>query len=287
MKRSNDVIKYAEWGRQQGLDKETMDFYEMEARVLRVFYYNTMWKYYGNIPFYLENLSIPYTAPQMKADEIYERLIVELGEIIDSDVLPMRWDGTNSGRFSNAAAMMLYAEMSMYQNDEKRMKIAAGYMDKIIKSGKYNLHPDYAALWEESGEWCEESIFEINYNNNLRIYRFSEALLNAAELIVRGCGEGNAQIYLDQVRTRAGLKSIPATLDNIIEERHLEFVGEGKRYFDLVRLVDVPTSSKNAQTELVPDSYGYRTNAWTKRKKYIPLAQGELDADPTLVQNEY
>lgn len=393
VKRSNDVIKYAEWGRQQGLNKETMDFYEMEARVLRVFYYNTMWKYYGNIPFYLENLSIPYTAPQMKADEIYERLIVELGEIIDSDVLPMRWDGTNSGRFSNAAAMMLYAEMSMYQNDEKRMKIAAGYMDKIIKSGKYNLHPDYAALWEESGEWCEESIFEINYNddnaqrdwgdaarnaggtvlptliapnqwpggdgwdggdgwgflpmkvetydmfdaadkrrdatcwdvrgvsyheryqdthiwlakyrpttenckdcpgsknlnynNNLRIYRFSEALLNAAELIVRGCGDGNAQIYLDQVRTRAGLKSIPATLDNIIEERHLEFVGEGKRYFDLVRLVDVPTSSKNAQTELVPDSYGYRTNAWTKRKKYIPLAQGELDADPTLVQNEY
>ena len=27
---------------------------------------------------------------------------------------------------------------------------------------------------------------DLNYNNNLRIYRFSETLLNAAELIVRG-----------------------------------------------------------------------------------------------------
>jgi hypothetical protein len=38
---------------------------------------------------------------------------------------------------------------------------------------------------------------------------------------------------------------------------------------------------------LVPDNYGYRTNAWTPSKKHIPLAQSELDADPTLKQNNY
>lgn len=396
VKRCNDVVKYAQWGRDKGLDANTMDNYEMEARTLRVFYYNTMWKYYGNIPFYLTNLEYPYTAPQMQADDIYEALIVELGEIIDSNVLPMRWTGDNVGRFSNAAAMMLYAEMAMYQNDKKRMEKAATYMDKIIGSGIYDLNPSYANIWEESGEWTDESIFEINYNddnaqrdwnnenprslwvggtvlptlispnswpggdgwdggdgwgflplrletynmfdendarrdatcwdvrgvtyqeryqdthlwlakyrpttenckdcngsknlnynNNLRIYRYAETLLNAAELAVRGLGSANAQECLDKVRARAGLAPITATLDNIIEERHLEFIGEGKRYFDLVRMVDVPESSVNAENRLVPDSYGYRTNSWTKNKKYIPLAQGELDADPTLVQNNY
>lgn len=402
VKRCNDAIKYVGWGREKGLDKATLDAYEVETRVLRIFYYSTMWKYYGNIPFYLVNLEYPYTAPQMKADAIYEELIKDLQDAIESNALPMRWDGQNAGRISNATAMMLFAEMAMYQNDEARMKTAFTYMMKIYDSKKYDLNRDYANLWETSGEWCDESIFEItydcnnvqrdwgdaaknaggtvlptlispnnwpggdgwsgeegwgflpvrtatynmfaegdvrrdatvwdvrgyeyqnryqdthlwlgkyrpqndnlkdgshnlNYNNNLRMYRYAETLLNIAELIVRGYGNGDAKSFLKLVVDRAyGYKDAPsveATLDNIIEQRHLEFVGEGKRYFDLVRLVDVPSSSVNALNTLVecpcdgtnPNDFG-RTGHWTKSKKHIPLAQEELDADPTLVQNEY
>ncbi len=387
IKRCNDVIKYCEYGEQAGVDKNDLKSYEMQARLLRVYYYSILWHYYGNVPFYLTNLQAPYTAPQMKADEIYAKLAPELEEIIASNILPMKWDSSNYGRVSNAMAMMLYAEIVMYQNDETRYSKALGYMNEIINSKKYALNPDYANLWEESGEWCNESIWEItynddnaqrdwgdaaknvggtvlptlispntwpggdgwdtgmdgwgflpvrletydhfdakdvrrdatcwdvrgvnyteryqdthiwlkkyrpytetckdcpgsknlNYNNNLRIYRYAETLLNAAELIARGAGQGDAKSLLTQVRTRAGLGAIDATIDNIIEERHLEFIGEGKRYFDLVR-------SGKAATTLVPDAYGYRTNTWTPSKKHIPLAQSELDADPTLVQNEY
>ena len=70
------------------------------------------------------------------------------------------------------------------------------------------------------------------------------------------------------------------TLDDIIKERRLEFVGEGKRYWDLVR-------TGKAASALVPDTYGYRTNTWTEKKKYIPISQSELDSDPNLVQNDY
>jgi hypothetical protein len=106
-------------------------------------------------------------------------------------------------------------------------------------------------------------------------------LLNAAELILRGAGSGDAQGYLDQVRKRAGLASINATIDNVLEERHLEFVGEGKRYWDLIR------SGKAAQV-LTPDKYGYRTNSWTENKKYLPIPQSEIDkAQGTLTQNNY
>ena len=92
------------------------------------------------------------------------------------------------------------------------------------------------------------------------------------------------------MRGRAGLDDLDAvTVDDVLTERHLEFVGEGKRYFDLVRAEGIAeASSKNkASTALVPDEYGYRTNTWTPNKKYIPIAQAELDSDPALVQNNY
>ena len=384
IKRCNDVLAYLPLG--TDLTEANRASYEMQARTLRVFYYNMLWHYFGNVPFYLENLSNPpYTAPQLTADEVYDQLIVELEAIIDSNVLPMRWDDTQAGRVSQAMAWMMYAEMVMYQNDESRYPKALQGMKAIISSGQYALNPDYANLWEESGEWCSESIFEINYedannergwssplaiggtvlptliapnswpggdgwdggdgwgflpvrvetydmyaegdvrrdatcwdvrgvtyteryqdthiwlakyrpftennkdagfdnnlnyNNNYRYYRYAETLLNAAELSVR-TGGGNAATYLNEVRSRAGLGNIDATIDNIIEERHLEFVGEGKRYWDLVR-------TGLAASVLVPDQYGYRTNAWTESKKYIPIAQAEIDAaQGTLVQNNY
>ena len=129
----------------------------MQARLLRVYYYNILWHYYGNVPFYLENLSIPYTAPQLTADEIYNQLLPELEAIIASDVLPMRWSNSEAGRVSQAMAYMLYAEMVMYQNDKARYPQALTYMKAIISDSKYSLNPDYAALWEENGEWSDSA----------------------------------------------------------------------------------------------------------------------------------
>ena len=385
IKRCNDAIKYASWG---GASESFTRSMEMQARLLRVYYYNILWHYYGNVPFYLENLALPYTAPQLTADEIYDQLLPELEEIIESGVLPLRWPASEAGRVSQAFAYMLYAEMVMYQNDKERYPKALDYMKQIIASSDYSLNPNFANLWEESGEWCSESIFEINYNDdqaqrdwgtpmaaggsvlptlispnswpggdgwnggedgwgflpcrletynmyaegdvrrdatvwdvrgyeyqeryqdthlwlakyrpfsdnnkdcptsknlnyntNKRIYRYAETLLNAAELLLQTGGNGSeATGYVNEVRNRAGLASLAnVSVDDIIEERHLEFCGEGKRYFDLVR-------SGKAATVLVPDSYGYRTNSWTPSKKHIPLAQSELDADPTLKQNAY
>jgi hypothetical protein len=124
---------------------------------------------------------------------------------------------------------------------------------------------------------------DVNFNNNLRIYRYAETLLNAAELLVRTNGDmASAQNYLNLVHHRAGLTdNKAATIDNIIQERHLEFVGEGKRYWDLIR-------SGKAATVLTPDAYGYRTNTWSESKKYLPIPQTEIDAsNGTLTQNNY
>ncbi|MDE7459141.1 MAG: RagB/SusD family nutrient uptake outer membrane protein [Muribaculaceae bacterium] len=387
VKRCNDVIYYMNEFDVKDLTADNATYYEAQVRVLRVFYYSWLWKFWGNVVYFEKNFDgAPYLGTQYEADDVYKFMIEDLEGAIALDKLPMRETDANAGRVTKAMAYMLYTELVMYQNDESRYGTALKYMQEIINSGLYDLNPDYTQIFRPEGEWSKESIFEVNYtddnavrswdgplnaggtvlptlispnnwpsgtdghddgwgfcpvrqetydryaatdmrrdatcwnagavadynkryqdtglflekyaahtgdnarqkadgqlnwNNNLRIYRYSETLLNAAELIIRGAGSGSAQDYLDRVRSRAGVPSINANLETIIEERHLEFVGEGKRYWDLIR-------TGKAATVLVPDEYDYRTNTWTPSKKYLPIPQSEIDkALGTLTQNPY
>ena len=58
IKRCNDLLKYLGWA-EANLTAVNKASYEMQGRALRVYYYNNLWHYFGNIPFYLENLSSP------------------------------------------------------------------------------------------------------------------------------------------------------------------------------------------------------------------------------------
>ena len=76
--------------------------------------------------------------------------------------------------------------------------------------------------------------------NNDRAIRFADVLLMAAEALNRGSiSDTRAQGYLNQVRTRAMLPDVATTGTNltndIYNERRVELVGEGHRFFDLVR----------------------------------------------------
>lgn len=388
IKRCNDVLEYIN----NGINDATQDqinTWTAQVKVLRAFYTNWLWKFYGNIPYFEQNLTFPYITEQMTADQVYEKMIGDIESAIALNVLPWKESADRYGRVTTAMAYMLYTEVVMYQKDIARYATALNYMKEIINSADYDLMEDYGEIFKESGEWCIESIWEINYisenatrdwgaplnaggtvlptlispnnwpsgadghnggwgfcplrletyerysaddarrdatcwnvaatgidynhryqdfgfflekyaaqadgnagqkasgelnyNNNWRVYRYSEALLNAAELLVAtGGSSADAKTYLNLVRSRAGLQAqLEPTVDNIIEERHLEFVGEGKRYWDLIR-------TDKAASVLVPDEYGYRTNAWTPNKKHLPIPQSEIDkAQNTLTQNPY
>ena len=79
--------------------------------------------------------------------------------------------------------------------------------------------------------------------NNYRSIRYSDVLLLAAEALNRGgISDERAQNYLNQVRRRAfgdmdhDVTATGSALTELIwNERRLEFVGEGHRFFDLVR----------------------------------------------------
>lgn len=377
--RSNIVIAKAKGIE---MDEALKAEYVSQATVLKAFYYQLLWKFWGNVVYYDENLSAPYdNGTQETADQIYGHIIDMLDEAIASGGLKAKAPAGSEGIVTKDMAYMLYAETVMYQKDATKYPKALGYMEEIITSERYGLVADYAGIWEESGEWGTESIWEINYiseggvrdwgapiatggsvypvligvpggtddyqdgwgfepvakttydmydaadirrdggilkydapsprwqnegyylkkylarkggnhgfvasdnlnyGNNVRYYRFAETLLNAAEL-----GSPKAQNYLDRVRTRAGLGTVSATADNIIQERRLEFVGEGKRYWDLVR-----TGKAEGALGIGTPGDGTmscrKTVGWSQKKKYWPIPQSEIDRSATkLTQNPY
>jgi hypothetical protein len=108
--------------------------------------------------------------------------------------------------------------------------------------------------------------------NNIRIFRYADALLLYAEALVHNSGPGAGDQYVNQVRTRAGLSPLSsATLDQIVEERGIELAQEwgGDRFFDLVRL--------GKTSEL-------GSNFTAGEDEFFPTPQAQIDNHPGLVE---
>lgn len=355
--------------------------YNAEAHFLRAYYTHLLWKFWGNIPYFEEPLDAPYMTKQLTADEVYAKIMADLDIACADGALSMATTGNDLGRVNRAAALMLRARVVMYQKDNSKYAQVTKDMAEIINSKKYKLMKDFAGMWTDSGEFCEESIFEtnqtplgktwsaswqgygtnlpafispnnlsagsktgdfkggwgfgpvrestyamfedgdirrdgsinhfdasqytprfqdtgyfqakyaarvgynpqgdvdLNYCNNLRIFRYAETLLNYVELVkMDGQAEVDgvtAQDCFNLIRQRAfGSETAPdeeMTTANIKLERRREFVGEGMRFWDLVRWGDAPS----VLTENVPAFSSVRTyNDWMK---YLPIPQSEID----------
>ncbi|MBC3540017.1 RagB/SusD family nutrient uptake outer membrane protein [Rufibacter sediminis] len=123
---------------------------------------------------------------------------------------------------------------------------------------------------------------ELNWGNNYRAIRFSDVLLMASELMVM-TGTGDAQVPLTRVRARVGLAPVPATLDNIYQERRLELALEGHRYWDLLRRgTAVANAAITVNRSTLPASYvgtlsDFNLQFNPARKGFLPIPQSEID----------
>ncbi len=76
-----------------------------------------------------------------------------------------------------------------------------------------------------------------DYPLNFPMLRPADAYLLYAEALVATNHAEEAKPWLNAIRERAGLPDIAnPTMTDIMRERRVEFLGEGKRYFDLVRM---------------------------------------------------
>lgn len=156
--------------------------------------------------------------------------------------------------------------------------LVIGYQHTGYFSNKYS---------SDAEHWGADGQFELNRTCNHRVIRFSDVLLMAAEL-----GSPSAQEYLDRVRARVGLPSVPATIENILKERRLELSLEGIRYFDVIRQGMGVASQEFTVIgvrgpDYVEDQIVYDHTFNTATKGFLPIPQTEIDLSAgTLVQNE-
>ena len=117
----------------------------------------------------------------------------------------------------------------------------------------------------------------ITSTNPIVIIRLAEMYLIAAE--GKGVAGGGLQ-YLNTLRAKRGLGPVSLTNDEdlvtaVLHERRLEFLGEGFRWFDLVRTGRFFERFSEAKGEPLAEKY-----------TVFPIPQRERDLNPNLEQNE-
>ena len=111
-------------------------------------------------------------------------------------------------------------------------------------------------------------------DNDIVLYRYADVLLMKSEAKVRNGESGDEE--MNAVRSRVGMPSLPATLDNILNERLLELVWEGWRRQDMIRFgtygkqYDIHTPSE-------ADKKGYTT--------VFPIPEKARELNTNLKQN--
>ena len=129
--------------------------------------------------------------------------------------------------------------------------------------------------------------------NSLIKFRFADVLLLKAEALIYGSTpdlEGAAAI-LDRIRTRAGLKNLPANVRGnqtamevaYLNERRLELAFEGQRWFDLVRLNKV----EEVMNAVYAKDKGrlHQVYPFTENSYRLPIPQSVIDTNDKIKQN--
>jgi hypothetical protein len=176
--------------------------------------------------------------------------------------------------------------VDIFEDDDERKNASVNQFSSDSYTARFQDTGYFLAKYAAREDYIDDTeTASLNYNNNTRIFRLAEAYLNAAELIVmdgQSPSSVTAQDCLDAIRTRAGLESVDATSDNIKLERRREFLGEGMRFWDLVRWGDT-----DLLTESIDDYSSDRT--WDDTRKHFPIPQDEIDktsGDYLIEQND-
>lgn len=180
---------------------------------------------------------------------------------------------------------------------------------RVYSIGKYTYQSITHDNLEDNSEGTENTFISTgSFSSNWIIYRLSDVLLMKAEAITRldaptteqlqdafNCVtmilyRSNPSVTTDRDKLSFTDYQEPSQLfDLVMRERRREFFGEGKRWFDLVRMAEHDGTTTNMLTLLLTK---YATNTNAVRAKlasmnslYSPVYENELKVNPNLHQN--
>lgn len=165
-----------------GIESSNLAYMKAQIRFIRAFLYFRLACFYGDIPFFLNDISLEESRQMTRTSyvKVMEELHRELDEIIPD--LPKRDDlsADDNGRITKAAAMVLKARMYLYENTSRtgnsvsdNMRKVADICDKLMHDqatyGTYSLLTEgneegylspYEYLFTSGAEYNSEVILD-------------------------------------------------------------------------------------------------------------------------------
>ncbi|MDN4166693.1 RagB/SusD family nutrient uptake outer membrane protein [Cytophagales bacterium LB-30] len=153
------------------LDTELTRQYIAEAKFLRAIYYFDLVRIYGPVPVILEELDpADKNVSRNTLSEVYGQIVKDLREAIP--LLPLSYPDAFKGRITRGAAQALLGKAYLYwadllNDDVQRFDSAAFFLNEVIASGEYELVDDYNQLYDFGAANTSESVFEIQFSNEV------------------------------------------------------------------------------------------------------------------------
>ena len=173
--------------------------------------------------------------------------------------------------------------------------------------GEFGSYADELKIWKYAGFNVQDendALRSSEQDNNWIVCRYADVLLMKAEALAMQGPEGWEEVctIVEEIRLRAGQEiKMPkpenefAALEMVINERTLEFLGEGKRWFDVLRvakrdnykykqyLFDVLLRDVSAKEYAIWLSKLQDPNSW-----YLPIHKDEIENGMGILeQNPY
>lgn len=244
------------------------------------------------------------------------------GNSIES-IFELQWKQAKDGDFVANTFLKTIYDNNLYAISRAALQLyepSASVQDK--RGRTITFIPGGNSIWKYAGKEPSQNGVDnkrANYDNGWIFYRYAEVLLMKAEALIMQSDEisladpkfSEAWALIKEVRIRAGLTTDPAVPDSelaalilVLDERAKEFLAEGKRWFDLLRvgkrdnflyeeylqqvmLAEVTARERPIFVAKLQDRNGY----------YLPLPQHDIDANgthkvgdvekPYLEQNSY
>ncbi|MFV0144725.1 RagB/SusD family nutrient uptake outer membrane protein [Empedobacter falsenii] len=122
--------------------------------------------------------------------------------------------------------------------------------------------------------------------SNVVVLRLADVLLMISECYANKNDFVNANAYLNRIKQRAGLTVVDINnqselLSEIALERRLELIGEGHRWFDLVRTGNAIEVISN-HLAITP---GFSTAQIKSHHLLMPIPQNQINTDSSIIQN--
>lgn len=169
----NYIIEGLEKAKDKITEAEYLRF-SAEVRFIRAFVYYDMIFYFGDIPLITKTLTVAESreTSRQPRQEVLDFILSELEDFVLPNINAL--EIKESGRVNEQTVNAYLSRIFLY---EKNYEKVLEYTDKVIKSGDYELYPDYDELFRPQSDGNnKEVIFERQYSSPLVVHDLNRNL---------------------------------------------------------------------------------------------------------------